>query len=255
MNLGFIGTGEITKAVVLGILNSKIKFKNIYVSKRNKKNSNFLKNKSEKINIISNNQKIVNKSDWIFLAITPSVGRKILKDLNFKQNQTIISFISTIKLSELKKIIKIKNNIIRAIPLPPISLMKGPVPLYPSNRKVRAFFNKIGDSLEIKNEKLSLNLWATSSLMAPYYELLLEVSRWLQKKGFKKKYAQKYVTSLFGALSESAIYHSNKDLKILVKNSQTSKGLNEQTLKFLKKKNFYKNLNLSLNTILKKLGN
>ena len=255
MNLGFIGTGEITKAVVLGILNSKIKFKNIYVSKRNQKNSNFLKNKSGKINIISNNQKIVNKSDWIFLAITPSVGRKILKDLNFKQNQTIISFISTIKLSELKKIIKIKNNIIRAIPLPPISLMKGPVPLYPSNRQVRDFFNKIGDSLEIKNEKLSLNLWATSSLMAPYYELLLEVSRWLQKKGFKKKYAQKYVTSLFGALSESAIYHSNKDLKILVKNSQTSKGLNEQTLKFLKKKNFYKNLNLSLNTILKKLGN
>ena len=45
IKLGFIGTGEITKAVVLGILNSKIKFKKIYISKRNKKNSNFLKNK------------------------------------------------------------------------------------------------------------------------------------------------------------------------------------------------------------------
>ena len=254
MNLGFIGTGEITKAVVLGILNSKIKFKKIYISKRNKKNSNFLKNKSKKINVISNNQNIVNRSDWIFLAITPTVGRKILKELNFKKKQTIISFISTINLSDLRKILKIKNNIIRAIPLPPISLMKGPVPLYPSNRKVRDFFNKIGDSLEIKNEKLSLNLWATSSLMAPYYELLLEISKWLQKKGFKKGYAQKYVTSLFGALSESAIYHSNKDLKMLVKNSQTSKGLNEQTLKFLKKKSFYKSLNLSLDQILKRLN-
>ena len=254
MNLGFIGTGEITKSVVLGILNSKIKFKKIYISKRNKKNSNFLKNKSKKINVISNNQNIVNRSDWIFLAITPTVGRKILKELNYKKKQTIISFISTINLSDLRKILKIKNNIIRAIPLPPISLMKGPVPLYPSNRKVRDFFNKIGDSLEIKNEKLSLNLWATSSLMAPYYELLLEISKWLQKKGFKKDYAQKYVTSLFGALSESAIYHSNKDLKMLVKNSQTSKGLNEQTLKFLKKKSFYKSLNLSLDQILKRLN-
>ena len=37
MNLGFIGTGEITKAVVLGILNSKIKYKKIYLSKRNTK--------------------------------------------------------------------------------------------------------------------------------------------------------------------------------------------------------------------------
>ena len=30
MNLGFIGTGEITKAVVIGILKSKIKYKKIY---------------------------------------------------------------------------------------------------------------------------------------------------------------------------------------------------------------------------------
>ena len=30
MKLGFIGTGEITKAVVTGILNSKIKYKKIY---------------------------------------------------------------------------------------------------------------------------------------------------------------------------------------------------------------------------------
>ena len=29
MNLGFIGTGEITKAVVIGILKSKIKYKKI----------------------------------------------------------------------------------------------------------------------------------------------------------------------------------------------------------------------------------
>ncbi len=37
MKLGFIGTGEITKAVILGILKSKIKYSKIYISKRNKK--------------------------------------------------------------------------------------------------------------------------------------------------------------------------------------------------------------------------
>ena len=46
MKLGFIGTGEITKAVVIGILGSKLKFKKIYLSERNKKISSFLRRKN-----------------------------------------------------------------------------------------------------------------------------------------------------------------------------------------------------------------
>jgi len=49
MKLGFIGTGEITKAVVIGILGSKLKFKKIYLSERNKKISSFLRKKINQI--------------------------------------------------------------------------------------------------------------------------------------------------------------------------------------------------------------
>ena len=45
MYLGFIGTGEISKAVILGILKSKIKYKKIFISKRNFKISRYLKKK------------------------------------------------------------------------------------------------------------------------------------------------------------------------------------------------------------------
>ena len=100
------------------------------------------------------------------------VGTKIIKDLKFRSNQTIISFISTITLGELKKAIKVKAKIVRAIPLPPISLMKGPIPICPPNKNVKDFFNKIGTTIEIKNEKDSINFWTTSGMMAPFYELL-----------------------------------------------------------------------------------
>ena len=253
MNLGFIGTGEITKAVVVGITNSNIKYKKILISKRNNKISKYLKKINKKISIFSNNQEIINKSNWIFLAVTPNVAKQILKKLKFKDNQIVISFISKIKLRELKVLTNKKTNIVRAIPLPPISLMKGPIPLFPKNKKVSKFFNNIGDSIEINDETSSLSFWAASSLMAPYYELLNEVSKWLQKKGLNKWYAQKYVVSLFSALSDAAVIRSNKDLKFLVKTSQTPKGLNEQTLKYLKKKGFYKQLNVSLEKILKRL--
>jgi len=81
MNLGFIGTGKIASSVISGICNSSIKYNKIFVSSRNKKISKKLKKKFKKIYIEKDNQKIVNNSNWIFLAVTPAVGEKIIKNL------------------------------------------------------------------------------------------------------------------------------------------------------------------------------
>ena len=254
MKLGFIGTGKIASSVILGVCKSKIKFRQIIVSPRNKRIANNLKKKFKKVSIAKSNQDVINKSNWIFLSVTPKVGDKIIKDLKFKSNQTIISFISTINLSKLKKMIKVKSKIIRAIPLPPISIKKGPVPICPPNRQVKSFFDKIGSTIEIKNEKLSINFWSTSGMMASYYEMLRVMSNWLVKKGIKKQDAQKYITSLFLALSEDAVVNSNKDLKHLVKESQTPKGLNQQGLNTMSKKGVYKSIVNTLNSIHKRLN-
>ena len=254
MNLGFIGTGKITSSVITGICNSSIKYKKIVVSSRNKIISQRLKKKFKSINIEKNNQKIIDSCNWVFLAVTPAVGEKILKSLKFRSGQTVVSFISTITISELKKMIKVKANIVRAIPLPPISLGKGPIPICPPNKKVKIFFNKIGSTVEIKNEKLSINFWSTSGMMASYYELLKVMSEWLVKKGIKRSDAQKYITTLFLALSEDAVVNSKKELKYLVKESQTPKGLNEQGLKEMSKKGIYKSLINTLNSIHKRLN-
>ena len=183
MKLGFVGTGKITSSVVTGICRSKISFQKILLSPRNKNVAKKLKKKFKKISIAKNNQEIVNSCSWIFLAVTPTVGQKIIKDLKFKSSQTIISFISTMTLPQLKKAIKVKATIVRAIPLPPISLRKGPAPMFPPNKKVKNFFNKLGTTIEISNEKLSKNFWTTSGMMAPFYELLSTMSTWCVKRG------------------------------------------------------------------------
>ena len=82
--------------------------------------------------------------------------------------------------------------------------------------------------------------------MAPFYELLNTTAKWLTKKGLSKKESQKYVSSLFLALSEDAFLNSKSSLDLIVKNSQTPKGLNESTLKYLRNKKFYRRLNESL---------
>jgi pyrroline-5-carboxylate reductase len=253
MKLGFIGTGKIASSVITGICNSKIIFKNILISPRNKLIAKKLSKKFKKVVIAKNNQEIVNNCNWVFLSITPIVGQKIIKKLNFKDNQTIISFISTINLTQLKKEVKVKAKIVRAIPLPPISLKKGPIPICPPNKKVKEFFNKIGTSIEIQDEKSSINFWSVSGMMASYYELLRVMIDWLVNKGVKRDKAQRYITSLFLALSEDAVFNSKKDLKHLVKDSQTPNGLNEQGVRELIKAGFYKKLEKTLNNIHKRL--
>ena len=254
MNLGFIGTGKIASSVITGISKSKISFKKIIISPRNRVVAKDLKKKFKKIIIAKNNQEIVDKCDWIFLSVTPTVGEKIIKDLKFKSKQTIISFISTITLTQLKKAIKVKANLVREIPLPPISLRKGPVPICPPNKQVKKFFNNLGTTVEIKNEKSSINFWSTSGMMAPFYEMLRVMSDWLVKKGIKRNNAQKYITSLFLALSEDAVINSKENLKNLVKESQTPKGLNEQGVRELTRAGFYKSLEKTLNSIHKRLN-
>jgi len=249
MKLGFIGTGKIASAVITGICNSKISFTKILISPRNRLIAQKLKKKFKKVIIAKNNQEIIDSCNWVFLSITPSVGKEIIKELKFKSSQTVISFISTITLAQLKKAIKVKAIIVRAIPLPPISLKKGPIPICPPNKKVKDFFNKIGTTIEIKNEKSSTNFWSTSGMMAPFYELLRIMTNWLVKRGVKRDNAQRYITSLFLALSEDAVVNSKKDLKYLVKESQTPKGLNEQGVKELTKAGFYRSLEKTLNSI------
>ena len=254
MKLGFIGTGNISSDVITGICNSKISFKKIIVSPRNKKKAQYLKKKFKKVSIAKSNQEVIDKSDWIFLGILPEVGEKILPKLNFKSNQTIVSFISTINYAQLKKIVKKKAKIVRAIPMPPISLGKGPVPIFPPDKKVKNFFNKIGTTIEIKSEKLSQNFWAISGSMASFYELLKVLSDWLVKKKMKRNQAQKYITSLYSALAGLAASHSDKNLNHIVAESQTPGGLNWQGVNELRKSGYFKSLEKTINNILKRLN-
>ena len=150
--------------------------------------------------------------------------------------------------------IKVKANVVRAIPLPPISLGKGPVPICPPNKKVKDFFDQIGSTIQIKSEKLSINFWSMSGMMASYYNMLNIMSNWLVKKGIKRADAQKYITSLFLALSEDAVVNSKKNLSHLVKVSQTPKGLNEQGLKEMRKKRVFNSIEKTLSLIYKRLN-
>ena len=72
MNIGFLGTGHITYSIILGIFKSKLKIKKIFISPRNKIIAKKLSKRFKKVTIAKDNQQLINKSSWVFLAITPN---------------------------------------------------------------------------------------------------------------------------------------------------------------------------------------
>ena len=253
MILGFIGTGKITSSIIYGIFKSKLKLKIIYISSRNKNIAKKLEKKFKKVKIIEKNQEIINKSSTIVLALTPVVGEKILPKLIFSKNKNIISLISTINLNKLKKITKNKN-IVRAIPLPPIEINKGPVVICPPNKNAKKLFKNLGTVIEIRNEKLSYKFWSVASIMAAFYELLNVSSQWLTKKGINKNTANNYISELFLSLSQDAVNKKSQGFKKLVADSQTPKGLNEQVLKELKRAKLFSKFINALENVNKRVS-
>ena len=253
MILGFIGTGKISSSIIYGIFKSKLKVKKIYISSRNTNIAKKLSSKFRVIKVLKDNQEIIDKSSIIFLGITPKVGDKILPKLNFSKKKKIISLISTINLEKLKRYTKIKN-IVRATPLPPIEIKKGPIIIYPPQKFAKNIFKHLGKVLEIRNEKLSYKFWSTASLMAAYYEILNTSSKWLIKKGINKKFADIYIAELFLALSQDASNKSSQGYKKLVADSQTPKGLNMQVLNELKKGKFFTKFSKALENVNKRVS-
>ena len=253
MILGFIGTGKITSSIILGIFKSKLKVKRIYISSRNRSIAKKLAKKFGRVKILKDNQQIINKSSIIILGVTPNVGSKILSKLKFSNDKKIISLISTINLANLKKLTKNKN-IVRATPLPPIEIKKGPIVICPPNKTAKNLFKHLGEVIEIRNEKLSNKFWSTASIMAAYYEILNTSTNWLIRKGINKNLAQNYIAELFLSLSQDAVNKRSQGFKKLVAESQTPKGLNMQVLNELKRGKFFSKFAKALENVNKRVS-
>ena len=249
MKLGFVGVGKIATSVIEGIFKAKINIKEIILSPKNNKNSKSLKKKFKKINIAKNNQEVLDKSNWIVLSITPKIGKQILKKLKFKKNHTILNFMSTIHNSELKKIIFPANQIFKIAPLPMIKYNLGPIVIFPKNKIIENFFNKLGKVIATNDEKENKKLWVMTSFMATYLEIFNTAHKWFVKKGINPNTSKKYINHLFKALNNELLKNTNYSLDSMIKEFQTKGGINAELLMRTKKSGIFKNLDKGFNKI------
>jgi pyrroline-5-carboxylate reductase len=195
MRLGFLGTGEITAAMVRGLAGQG---HSILVSPRNAATAAALAAEVPEVSIAPN-EDVVAKSDVVFLCLLARVAEDILPGLPFREGQAIISVMVDAPLVKLRNLCAPATDIASTIPLPPIAQGGCPLPVYPFSPALDALFGARNLILPLANEAaLSAHIGA-SALCSPILDQLQTTADWLSGFTGDAASAEAYVAAMIRA--------------------------------------------------------
>jgi len=255
MRVGFIGTGHLTEAIITGFFCSEEPPTSITISPRNAERAQSIAERfGATVNIGVDNQAVLDSSDVVCLAIRPQVAEEIIKSLQFSVNHTVISFMAMVTLLSLNEWIKPVENIVRAATLPYAAHAIGPSIFFPDDDIAEALLKKVGTPIVTRDERELEILWVITAMMAPYFQLINNISCWATKQGVENTTAENFTVSMFKALSSLCDDYSPAKLHQLVADSQTEGGINQQALELLHKGGGFEQFNEALEQIRLRLG-
>ncbi len=113
-NIGFIGTGKMAEAIILGIQKAG-SAKSIIGSSRTDARKRYMKEKIG-INVAKDNSEVLNKSEILFLCVKPKDMKEVLYEIKGNINEhIIISIAAGVSISSIESIIG-KKKIVRVMP-------------------------------------------------------------------------------------------------------------------------------------------
>ncbi|WP_374371273.1 NAD(P)-binding domain-containing protein [Tabrizicola sp.] len=220
MRIGFLGTGEITAAMVRGL---KGQGHRILVSPRNATVAATLAAEVPEV-AIAPNEDLVANSDVVFLCLLARVAEEVLPGLPFRTGQSIISVMVDAPLATLRRLCAPATDIAITIPLPPITSGGCPLPVYPASPALDALFGAHNLILpQLSEAALNAHLGA-SALCSPILDQLLTAVDWLASHTDNPAAAEAYIAAMIrGYLPERA---AAGDLSQALKKLSTEGGLN-----------------------------
>lgn len=237
--IGFIGTGNMGQAVLMGVINNKLlSKKNIYAFDINKQIINELNNKIG-INIVKSNIELAKKSDMIVLAVKPHICCEVLKEIGKAlKGKALLSIVSGWSLQEIKNHVDETCRIQVIQPNMPLTVGKGITLMAKSttlSTKELIFVKEIFNSLGVieRVEDNLLMFYSTVSAASPafiymFIESLVDAS---VKDGIKREIAYKLCSqAILGAakmMLENRLHPADLKDKITSPGGSTIRGVYE----------------------------
>ena len=148
--IGFIGVGALALYTIKGVRSGGYQGP-ILLSPRNRENAAHLANNCD-CEVQPDNQSVVASSDYIVIATRPADCLETLGNLQFKDDQTLISVVAGITIEQLRGVVPAGLEIVRAMPVSSAEANASPTLIYPDHMFVRDFFDFCGNSIVTDNE-------------------------------------------------------------------------------------------------------
>ncbi len=196
MNVGFIGTGRITRRLVRGLDDAA---HSITISRRSHSVSRELVAENPAIEVVDTAQEVVDRSEAVFACLAADTAREVLPGLSFRPDQAVISVMAGMPLDELRAAVAPANDICVTIPMPVIEQGGCPLPVWPASQALETLYGQRNPVIPVASESALEPFWAVSGTMASVLEELRTISTWLGERIGDADAAERYVTHLFGA--------------------------------------------------------
>lgn len=254
MQLGFIGTGEITASIVTGLRSFGTTPDIIYLSPRNSAVANKLADSFKGIRIASWNQEVLDRSDTIVIAVRPPVARSVLSELRFRPDHQVISVVAALSLRSLSELVAPATRITRAVPLPSGAKGLSPTAIYPPGRVAYELFTAVGTVFEVESEKEFDAMSAATATLATYLAFVERIASWLMQQGVREAKAREYLGRVFLGVTTTAVDPAPRTFQSLAANHATAGGINEQFLKHMIEHGFLTSASEGLDAILHRIS-
>ncbi|CCH78476.1 NADP oxidoreductase coenzyme f420-dependent [Nostocoides japonicum T1-X7] len=227
MRIGFVGTGVIAKAIVVGLIRSGSTPAQITLSPRNAETAAELAALDERIHVSASNQEVLTASDVVCLAVRPQIVTQVLSDLEFEPRHHVISFVPGLSIEMLHALAGPVERVVRAIPLPAVADGTGCTAIHPADEVAASIFSALGTAVEVGEEAQYEALQAVTATMASFYAVLEHQARWLVRHGLPYADARAFLSGYaIGLANETA--RTGQTFTEMIDYLMTPGGLNEQ---------------------------
>ncbi len=254
MRLGFVGTGEITSAIVIGLSSSMPGNSSIRVSPRNRETATDLANRFATVSIASSNQDLLDSSEVAVIAVRPAVAPGVLSELQFRPEHCVISLVSGLGLRRLSELVAPATHIVRAVSLPSVARRAGPTGIYPPDQLANDLFARIGTVFPVETEREFEAICAATATIASVYAFMEKIASWLAENGIPDPTACEYVARMFCGLSCAAADRSGATFQSLMKAHATAGGINEHFLNHVAGSGLLDGISDGLTAVMKRIS-
>ena len=229
IRLGIIGVGGIASAVVKGLKAKLGDELEVFLSPRNARRAEALRDAFTNVFIMDSNQEVLDRADRVIVAVLPDIAEEVVSSLRFRPDHQVISLVSKPKMADLKRWTGECRTLCRVIPLPFIEFRTGPVLIHPRVPEVMDMFDGLGDVVATDSEEEFILAQVLSCAMGPFYFLLDRLVAWMRELGLPPERSAPYLESMFAAMMRHASLTDPRELAELWK-EMTPGGLNEEAI-------------------------